>query len=354
MRFARVVIHRVSSLMRRSRAESDLQRELEIHLDQLTREHMAAGMSESDARIAARRDFGAYETFKEECRDMRRVAFVEELLKNVRYAFRVLRKSPGFTLTAVLSLALGIGANTAIFSLVNVFLLRPLPFEEPDRLVGLFERTVMGVEQRMSVAPGHFLDWQQQSSSFEHITAHTGDRFADEVEAFLTGRRHAVATDRVLSTVLFSDIVGSTEHAAAVGDRRWRELLDQHDAVASRQIDIHRGKLVKATGDGVLAVFDRPSRAVLSALDLRDALAHSGVVIRAGIHVGEIELRGDDVAGISVNIAQRIQAAAHPGEVLMSRTALELTAGAGLTSAERGVHRLKGVSGKWPLYAATR
>ena len=173
MRFARVVIHRVSSLMRRSRAESDLQRELEIHLDQLTREHMAAGMSESDARIAARRDFGAYETFKEECRDMRRVAFVEELLKNVRYAFRVLRKSPGFTLTAVLSLALGIGANTAIFSLVNVFLLRPLPFEEPDRLVGLFERNVMGEEQRMSVAPGNFLDWQQQSSSFEHITAHT-------------------------------------------------------------------------------------------------------------------------------------------------------------------------------------
>jgi class 3 adenylate cyclase len=153
---------------------------------------------------------------------------------------------------------------------------------------------------------------------------------------------------------MFSDIVAATDQSAAVGDARWRQVLDEHDALCAHLVEVHAGRVVKFTGDGLLAVFDRPSRAVLSALDLRDALAHSGVVIRAGIHVGEIELRGDDVAGISVNIAQRIQAAAHPGEVLMSRTALELTAGAGLTSAERGVHRLKGVAGKWPLYAATR
>jgi class 3 adenylate cyclase len=174
------------------------------------------------------------------------------------------------------------------------------------------------------------------------------------VAELVTGSRPPARDDRRLAAIMFSDIVASTDQSAAAGDARWRRVLDEHDTLCAQLVEVHAGRVVKFTGDGVLAVFDRPSRAVRAALDVRDALAHSGVVIRAGIHVGEIELRGDDVAGISVHVAQRIQAAAHPGEVLMSRTALELSAGAGLTSAGRGVHRLKGVPGTWPLYAATR
>jgi class 3 adenylate cyclase/alpha-beta hydrolase superfamily lysophospholipase len=187
----------------------------------------------------------------------------------------------------------------------------------------------------------------------EHITAHVGEEFADEVESFLTGRRHAVATDRVLSTVLFSDIVGSTEHAAAVGDRRWTELLDQHDAVASRQIDIHRGKLVKATGDGVLATFDGPARAVACGCELRDSLRPLGVDIRVGLHTGEIELRGDDIGGIAVHIGARIAGIANAGEVLVSRTVTDLVAGSGIEFADHGIHQLNGVPGEWQLFAVT-
>ena len=187
----------------------------------------------------------------------------------------------------------------------------------------------------------------------EHITAHVGDRFADEVESFLTGRRHAVATDRVLSTVLFSDIVGSTEHAAAVGDRRWREVLDQHDAIASRQIDIHRGTRVKATGDGVLATFDGPARAIACGCELRDSLRPLGVEVRVGLHTGEIELRGADIGGIAVHIGARIAGVANAGEVLVSRTVTDLVAGSGIEFADRGIHQLKGVPGDWQLFAVT-
>jgi class 3 adenylate cyclase len=187
----------------------------------------------------------------------------------------------------------------------------------------------------------------------EHLTAHTGHRFADEVESFLTGRRHAVATDRVLSTVLFSDIVGSTEHAAAVGDRRWREVLDEHDVIASRQIDIHRGTRVKATGDGVLATFDGPARAIACGCALRDSLRPLGVEVRVGLHTGEIELRGADIGGIAVNIGARIAGLAHAGEVLVSRTVTDLVAGSGIEFADHGVHQLKGVPGNWQLFAVT-
>jgi len=187
----------------------------------------------------------------------------------------------------------------------------------------------------------------------EHITGHAGDRFADEVESFLTGRRHAVATDRVLSTVLFSDIVGSTEQAAAVGDRRWREVLDQHDAVVSRQIDIHRGKRVKATGDGVLATFDGPARAIACGCELRDTLRPLDVDIRVGLHTGEIELRGEDIGGIAVHIGARIAGVANAGEVLVSRTVTDLVAGSGIEFADHGIHQLKGVPGDWQLFAVT-
>ncbi len=187
----------------------------------------------------------------------------------------------------------------------------------------------------------------------EHITGYVGDRFADEVESFLTGRRHAVATDRVLSTVLFSDIVGSTEQAAAVGDRRWREVLDQHDAVVSRQIDIHRGKHVKATGDGVLATFDGPARAITCGCELRDSLRLLGIDVRVGLHTGEIELRGEDIGGIAVHIGARIAALANAGEVLVSRTVTDLVAGSGIEFADHGIHQLKGVPGDWQLFAVT-
>ena len=169
MRLGRIVVHRLRSLLRHSQADADLKREFDLHLEQLVKQHIAEGMNEADAHLAARREFGSVEWTKEQCRDVRRVNVVEDLLKDLAYAVRLLKKSPGFTLTAICSLALGIGANTAIFGIVNAFLLRPLPFERPERLVALFERNVIGNEQRMSVAPGNFLDWQEQNKSFEEM-----------------------------------------------------------------------------------------------------------------------------------------------------------------------------------------
>jgi len=173
VRFLRRVGHRLRSLFRSAQAEADLRREIDLHLDQLTKEYIAKGASERDARQAARRAFGSVEVTKEQCRDTRRTGFIEDVGKDLRYALRVLRKSPGFTLTAVGSLALGIGANTAIFCMLNVFLLRPLPFDHPERIVAMFERNVMGDEQQISVAPGNFLEWQSSSTRFEHISAYT-------------------------------------------------------------------------------------------------------------------------------------------------------------------------------------
>jgi putative ABC transport system permease protein len=173
MRIGRIVRHRLRSLLRGSSVDADMQRELEMHVEQLASEHRAAGMSEAEARRAARRAFGSLEATKELCRDMRRVNYVDDFVKDLKYALAVLRRSPGFTLTAVLSFALGIGANTAIFSVVNAFLLQPLPFAQPERLVMLFERNVIGDEQETAVAAGNFLDWQQQSTSFEQLSAFT-------------------------------------------------------------------------------------------------------------------------------------------------------------------------------------
>ncbi len=173
----------------------------------------------------------------------------------------------------------------------------------------------------------------------------------DEVEEFLTGARAFVDADRVLATVLLTDIVGSTERAAELGDQRWRSFLDLHDRLAERQLARYRGTLVKATGDGLLATFDGPARAIRCALALRDGLRGMGFEIRCGLHCGEIERRGPDVSGLAVHIAARVQAVARPGEVLVTRTVKDLVVGAQIPFADRGSHDLKGVPDEWQLFA---
>ena len=177
------------------------------------------------------------------------------------------------------------------------------------------------------------------------------DGMLDAIEAFVTGSRHHVDEDRILATVLFTDIVDSTRLAAEAGDRRWRELLDAHDEISAREVERFRGRRVKTTGDGMLAVFDGPARGVRCAQAVLDGLAELRVEIRAGLHVGECELRGDDVGGLAVHIGSRIAGLAKPSEILVSRTVRDLVAGSGLRFDERGEHELKGVPDRWSLYA---
>jgi class 3 adenylate cyclase len=157
--------------------------------------------------------------------------------------------------------------------------------------------------------------------------------------------------ERALATVLFTDIVGSTGHARQVGDRRWGELLDTHDRLARELVGQLQGRLVKSTGDGILALFDRPGRGIRCATALRDRLRGSGVEIRAGVHTGEVQLRGDDVGGIAVHIAARVMATAHPGEVLVSSTVHDLVAGSDYVLEDRGAHELRGMTGEYRLFA---
>ena len=173
MRLARIINQRLRSLFRSTRVETDLHRELDLHLEQLEKQYLAAGMTPAEARAAARRDFGSVDSAMEQCRDVRRVGLVEDVLSDLAYAGRVFLKSPGFTLTAVGSLALGIGANTAIFTIVNAFLLKPLPYPRPDRLVTLVERSAIGNDGKMGVAPGNLADWQDSATSFDAITGYT-------------------------------------------------------------------------------------------------------------------------------------------------------------------------------------
>jgi len=177
------------------------------------------------------------------------------------------------------------------------------------------------------------------------------DRFVGEVQEFLTGSRDEVMPDRVLATVMFNDIVSSTERAAEMGDRAWKQLLNRFYETAGRQIERFGGRLVGTTGDGVLATFDGPARGVRSATAIREAVRPLGIEIRAGLHTGECELRGADVGGIAVHIGARVSAKAGAGEVLVSRTVRDLVVGSGLEFAGRGEHELKGVPGTWQLFS---
>jgi class 3 adenylate cyclase len=176
------------------------------------------------------------------------------------------------------------------------------------------------------------------------------DRVLDEVEQFLTGKRHAPDVDRVLATVLFTDIVGSTEKAAALGDGRWGELLTLHHERVRTELDRFRGVEVNNAGDGFLATFDGPARAVRCAQGIAEAVRDLGIATRAGAHTGEIELDSNDVRGIAVHIGARIGALAGPSEVLVSSTLKDLVAGSGLTFEDAGEHELKGVPDRWRLY----
>ena len=174
-----------------------------------------------------------------------------------------------------------------------------------------------------------------------------------EIAHFLTGDQAEVPDDRVLATVLFTDIVDSTRRAAEIGDRNWRALLDAHDAIVRVQLHRFRGREVNTSGDGFLAMFDGPQRAIRCAMAIRDAVQALGIQVRAGLHTGECEVRGDDIGGIGVHIGARVSALAGPNDVLVSSTLRDLVIGSGLKFDERGSYELKGVPGEWRLFAVT-
>ena len=172
-----------------------------------------------------------------------------------------------------------------------------------------------------------------------------------EVEEFLTGQRHAAEPERVLATVQFTDIVQSTERAAALGDRRWKEVLERFQSTVRQNLQQYRGREIDTAGDGFLAAFDGPARAIRCAATVRDAARSQGIEIRAGVHTGECEIIGEKLGGIAVHIGARVAGKAEPGEIVVSQTVKDLVAGSGMTFTERGAHTLKGVPGEWRLYA---
>jgi class 3 adenylate cyclase/pimeloyl-ACP methyl ester carboxylesterase len=185
----------------------------------------------------------------------------------------------------------------------------------------------------------------------DHLWWIDGDDILDEVESFLTGAPAHREPDRVLATVLFTDIVDSTRRAAELGDRRWRDLIETHDRLVRERLERYRGREVKALGDGFMAAFDGPGRAIAAACSIRDSVADLGIDVRAGLHTGECERIGDDLGGLAVNIGARVGALAARGEVLVSNTVKDLVAGSGVAFDDRGEHELRGVPGRWRLYA---
>ena len=210
-----------------------------------------------------------------------------------------------------------------------------------------------------AVEEGRYLAWRIPGAKFVELAGEdhfpwVGDQDAviDEIEEFLTGVRPGPEPDRVLATVLFTDIVGSTERANELGDRRWTDLLANHNALVREELHRFRGQEVKTVGDGFLATFDGPARAIRCAVNVRDAVEDLGIHIRAGLHTGECELLDADVGGMAVHIGARVVSKAQPDQVLVSSTVRDLVAGSGIHFDDMGVHRLKGVPGNWHLYAA--
>jgi class 3 adenylate cyclase len=213
-------------------------------------------------------------------------------------------------------------------------------------------------DRRVSVEAGRYLGRTIPGARYvelpgmDHV-AWVGDvdRLADEIEEFLTGSRPEIEPDRILGTVMFTDIVDSTKRASEVGDRRWRALLDQHDQLVRRELARFRGREVKTLGDGFLATFDGPARAVRCATSIAGAVSSLDLEVRAGVHTGEIEVKGDDIAGIAVHIAARISSLARGGQVLASSTVRDLVAGSNIQFSDEGTHVLKGIGGKLRLFS---
>ena len=213
-------------------------------------------------------------------------------------------------------------------------------------------------DQDVKVEEGRWIADQIEGAKFveidgsDHLFSGDGsDAILAELEEFVTGSRGARSPERVLATVLFTDIVGSTERAAQLGDRAWTELLERHNDAVRSQVARFRGREVDTQGDGFLATFDGPGRAIAAAQAIGQALSPIGVEVRAGLHTGEIELLGDDVAGLAVHIGARVASLAGPGEVLVSRTVKDLVTGSGTEFESRGLHVLKGVPEEWQIYA---
>jgi class 3 adenylate cyclase len=215
-----------------------------------------------------------------------------------------------------------------------------------------------GGDRMVAAAQGRYIAEEIPNARYVELAGEDHLPFAgdldvvlDEIEEFLVGSRGAAESERALATVLFTDIVGSTEKAAELGDRGWRQLLERHDATVRRQLALHRGREVKTMGDGFLATFDGPGRAIRCACAVQEEVGGLGIDVRAGIHTGEVELIGDDVGGMAVNIGARIGALAGAGEVLVSSTVRELVVGSGFEFADRGEQTLKGAPGEWRLFA---
>ena len=266
--------------------------------------------------------------------ERREVARMERLAGTPRDAAAFFRTSFATDVRSVLPL---ISAPTLVWHNTEHRLWRV----EGGRYLG---EHIRGAEYRERPGESGGLGWDREE----------GAELAGAIQQLVTGTRGEVDAERVLKTVLFTDIVDSTARASALGDRRWRELLDAHDVAVAREVEHARGGVVKSTGDGFLASFDGPARAIRCAEAIVVAARHLDLDVRIGLHTGECEVRGDDLAGIAVHIGARVAAIAQPGEVLATSTVRDLVAGSGIEFTDRGSHVLKGVPGEWKLLAVVR